>query len=473
MLFNSLPYFFLFSITYLVYWNVNQRAKRITLIIASIAFYGFFSIPFLFHFIGIVVINYLFSNQLWKMKEQGRDTAGLLRWVVALNVINLGVFKYFYFVTDSIYFFTGAQGVQEVAKSWDIFLPLAISFYSFQLIALQVDIHRNLNKEKISFPDYFIFILFFPQLIAGPIMRTDNFLPQLNNPTIDADRMKKGLFLIISGLFKKVVIAETVSSIINPLYLNPSAYDPYSLALGLFGFACQIYCDFSGYTDIARGSANLLGYEIPENFRAPFFSTSMKDLFRRWHVTLSTWLRDYIYIPLGGGKTSLAKSNLNLVITNVLGGLWHGANIGFVLWGLYLGLFISLETWLEKLMGNRKIPDWKIVKVLQVLYAFTLFSFSAIFFRCASRGSESLATTWEYATSLFRLPGNTMTLDRVDEIWTFMVLAFIFNAFQYSDYIYNKLKPLQNYLLPICGVIMLLLLGVFGDSGNDFIYFQF
>lgn len=473
MLFNSLPYFFLFAITYLIYWNVGQKSKKLTIFTASLIFYGYFSFPFLFHFLGIVLINYIVSTILWRRQDAGQSTTGPMRFIVALNVINLGVFKYFYFATDSIYFITRSEAVVEFARSWDIFLPLAISFYSFQMIALQVDIHRGVCKDRISFYDYFIFIFFFPQLIAGPIMRTDNFLPQLDNPSIDPDRMKKGLFLIIGGLFKKVVIAENIAMIIYPLYQNPSDYDSYSLWLGMIGFACQVYCDFSGYTDLARGSANLLGYEIPENFRGPFLSRSFKDLFTRWHVTLSTWLRDYIYIPLGGSKTGFFRSNTNLVITNTLGGLWHGANIGFVIWGFYLGIMIAIERTVSRFWGDRGFPQWKIIPVIQTIFVFIGFSYSGIFFRCAARGKESLSAAIDFTIGMFQIPAQGITLNRVSEIWTFLGFTILFNAFQYTPVFYRKLKPFQNILLPISAVVILLLLGIFGDGGQDFIYFQF
>ncbi len=473
MLFNSLPYFFLFSITYILYWNVGPRAKKLTIFTASLIFYAYFHIWFLFHFLGIVLLNYIVSTIQWRRKEKNLSTKASLGWIVFANILNLGIFKYFYFATDSIYNLTGWESVQKFAESWDIFLPLAISFYSFQLIALQVDIHRGIAKERIAFFDYFIFILFFPQLIAGPIMRTNNFLPQLDNPTIDENRMKSGLFLILSGLFKKVVIAESVSGIIYPLYLNPGSYDPYSLWLGMLGFACQVYCDFSGYTDLARGSAYLLGYEIPENFRGPFLSPSFKDLFTRWHVTLSTWLRDYIYIPLGGSKTSFARSNLNLIITNTIGGLWHGANMAFVLWGFYLGVLIALERILQKLIGEREFLNSKFLYPFQFLFVFLSFSYSGVFFRSASQGKESLSTAIQFTKGLFAYPPSGQTLDRVDEIWTFLILTYIFNALQYYPGICEKLRKFQDALLPIFATVMLILLGIFGDRGKDFIYFQF
>lgn len=473
MLFNSLPYFFLFAFTYLIYWNVNQTGKKITIVIASILFYAYFSIPFLFHFMAVVVVNYWYSDYLWKKKAKQEDTAKFLKIIVGLNLINLAVFKYFYFFTDSLYYLTRSESVKSFSMEWDILLPLAISFYTFQLIALQVDIHRDQAKDRISFYDYFIFIFFFPQLIAGPIMRTDNFLPQLNSPSIDPDRMKKGLFLIIGGLFKKVVIAENVATIISPLYLSPSQYDPYSLWITAFGFLCQVYCDFSGYTDIARGSANLLGYEIPENFYGPYLATSMRDLFTRWHVTLSTWLRDYIYIPLGGGKTSFSKSNWNLIITNTLGGLWHGANINFILWGAFLGFSIATERTVQRFLGKQSFLDNKFLILPKIFLTFTIFALSGIFFRCAVNGTESVPAALDYFVGLFRFPVKGITLDRIDEILSFLVLTMIFNVLQKYPYFYQKLKRFQDILLPIFGVVILLLLGIFGENGKDFIYFQF
>lgn len=473
MLFNSLPYFFLFSITYLIYWNVGKKAKKITIFTASLIFYGYFHIWFLFHFLGIVLINYIFSTILWNYKEKGLSTKKVLATIVSINVINLGFFKYFYFFSDVLTYITGIHSIQDFSKQFDIFLPLAISFYSFQLIALQVDIHRDVAKGRIPFFDYFIFIVFFPQLIAGPIMRTENFLPQLNQPFIDPDRMKKGLFLIIGGLFKKVVIAENISTIIYPLYLQPSQYDPYSLWLGMIGFACQVYCDFSGYTDLARGSANLLGYEIPENFRGPFLSQSFRDLFTRWHVTLSTWLRDYIYIPLGGNKLGFFRSNINLIITNTLGGLWHGANITFVIWGFYLGVLIALERVFLKVFGDKESNLSKYLYPIKVILVFLGFSYSGVFFRSSSQGKESFSIAIEFTKGMFQYPPKGITLDRVDEIWVFLILSYLFNAMQYNSWIYDKMKRFQDILLPIFAVGILLLLGIFGDSGKDFIYFQF
>lgn len=306
-------------------------------------------------------------------------------------------------------------------------------------------------------------------------MRSQDFLPQLDHPTIDSDRMKKGLFLIIGGLFKKVIIAENIAPIISPIFMDPSKFDSFSIFFSVLAFAIQVYCDFSGYTDMARGSANLLGYEIPENFQGPFFSQSFRELWSRWHITLSSWLRDYIYIPLGGSKGSIFRSNLNSFITMCLGGLWHGANWAFVFWGAYLGALIWIERSLYLGRGKKKfLPDtMPFVGIIRTIVIFIVFTFSGVFFRAAARGEESMNVAFEIFKGVLTFRNTGESLSRVDELPTFIALGLMFNWFQYSSFVYEKLKPYQNILLPFLSVVILLLLGIFGDGGQDFIYFQF
>lgn len=259
MLFNSLPFLFLFLITYLIYWNVGGPAKKRVLLVSSIVFYGYSHIAFLIHFLLVIGANYYFSLKLWENREKGKPTDRLLKWMILANVVNLAFFKYYYFLMDFLSSLTGMELWQKFGTSVEILLPLAISFYTFQLIALQVDIHRGIIPQRIGANDYFLFILFFPQLIAGPIMRSTDFLPKLDHPEIDKHRVTQGIFLLIFGLFKKSVLADSIAGIISPLYLEPGEYHAASIYISILSFACQVYCDFSGYTDIARGSAFLLG----------------------------------------------------------------------------------------------------------------------------------------------------------------------------------------------------------------------
>lgn len=472
MLFNSIPFLILFSITFLIYWNVNNSKKKYILILSSIIFYLYFSALVTIHFLSIVTINYLFSQRLLTKKQNGKTTSLEVKIIVFINVLNLCIFKYFYFFMDSIYFLTDVPGVKEISNSISIILPLAISFYTFQLIAIQVDIHREKITERIPFLDYYIFILFFPQLISGPIMRTGDFLPQINSPKITKESMYDGMLLIIAGLFKKVVIADNIGPIIFPLYENPSEYNAWALLVGCMAFACQVYSDFSGYTDIARGLAKLLGYNIPENFGGPFFSQTFKELWSRWHITLSTWLRDYIYIPLGGSRQNKFRSNINLMITMSLGGLWHGANITFVFWGAYLGLLIVIERILEDLGWKNQSYQNIFLKIIKTTIVFILFVMSGTFFRAGIAGDESVRISYEFFKNLLTF-SDGINLYRMDELYGYIFVTLLFNYVQFNKNALSKLSNWRGVLVPTFSVVMLLLLGLFGDGGGNFMYFQF
>ena len=235
MLFNSIPFLILFLFTYILYWNVDDKYKKYIIAASSFLFYLYYDILATVHFFVVILLNYYFSQKMFSMKTNGEDTGKYLHWILILNILNLAFFKYFYFFLDSFFSLTHSQMVKDLSSTVNIILPLAISFYTFQLIAIQVDIHRGRVLEKIPFFDYTIFIIFFPQLIAGPIMRTSDFLPRLNNPTISSDSMKKGLFLLMLGLFKKVVIADNVGSLIAPVYMEPEKFHYISIFISFLG----------------------------------------------------------------------------------------------------------------------------------------------------------------------------------------------------------------------------------------------
>ncbi|MCB1191698.1 MAG: MBOAT family protein [Leptospiraceae bacterium] len=472
MIFNSIPFLILFSVTFLVYWNVGNQQKKYILLLSSVLFYLYFSIYVTLHFLSVVTINYLFSQKLLAKKQKGENTTSGIRIIILLNFLNLCVFKYFYFFMDSVYFITGYEEVKAFSKSVSIVLPLAISFYTFQLIAIQVDIHRNKITEKIAFLDYYIFILFFPQLISGPIMRTGDFLPQINSPAITKESMYDGMLFILSGLFKKVVIADNIGPIIFPLYENPSHYNGWVLLIGCMGFACQVYSDFSGYTDMARGLAKMLGYEIPENFGGPFLSQTFKELWSRWHITLSTWLRDYIYIPLGGSRQNKFRSHINLMITMALGGLWHGANITFLFWGVYLGVLIVIERILEDMGWKKQSYQNIFLKILKTTVVFVLFAMSGTFFRAGIAGENSVKISYEFFKNILTF-SDGIGLYRLNELYIFIFVTLLFNYAQYNPAALKKFANFRGIIVSTFSVIMLLLLGLFGDGGGNFLYFQF
>lgn len=470
MLFNSIPFLVLFVITYILYWNSNIKYKKYVLLASSIIFYSYHNFYLTFHFLGIILLNFYLSLKIFEKKRENLPTDGWIKLTVVLNLINLGFFKYFYFFSGLIYTLTGIVSVKEFSSTVHIFLPLAISFYTFQIIALQIDIHRNKIVKTIPFLDYLIFILFFPQLIAGPIMRSEEFLPKLDHPEIDFHSMKKGIYLILTGLIKKVVIADNIGTIVNPLYMNSGDYSFESVLLGNLGFIIQVYCDFSGYSDIARGLAFLLGFEIPVNFRGPFFSKSFTEFWQRWHITLSTWLKDYLYISLGGNRKGFTMAIVNLLITMGLGGLWHGADIAYVLWGLFLGILIAIE----RIMDHKgiQIPDQAFLKPFKfagIIFAFTL---SGIFFRSGIYGEKSLSIIFTQFQSIFTLKSGLL-IYRHEELILYILLGFFFNFIEYKDRAFLKSEKMSTYLLPAYSFFVLILMGLYGDGGGDFIYFQF
>ncbi len=471
MLFNSIPFLILFIVTYILYWSSPDRWKKYILIVSSILFYSYNSLPITVHFLTVIVVNYFFSSILKERVDKGLPSKSILVLIVTLNLINLGFFKYFYFITNSIYTLTGLVSVKDFSVSMKIYLPLAISFYTFQLLAIQIDTYRNKLEHRIGFTDYLLFILFFPQLIAGPIMRTQDFLPQINSPVMDENRMKQGVLLILNGLFKKVVIADSLGPIIAPLYADPTEYNFVSLFVGIFGFSSQVYCDFSGYSDIARGLALLVGFDIPANFRGPFLSSSFTEYWTRWHITLSSWLRDYLYISMGGNRKGPHHANWNMLVTMTLGGLWHGANINYILWGFYLGLLL----WVERLFAIWKIEikwDSFAFRILKISLVYTLFSISGVFFRAGAAGDRSVEIVYKYFSGILSFSGGK-TLYRLEEMLFFIVATLFFNYLEYRTDSMGRLHRFRNVWIPIYSIIMLILLGLFGDGGGDFIYFQF
>ncbi len=387
MLFNSFVFLFFIAIVYTVYWNVGGRLRQYFLIFASIVFYatwglqseGWWGLRWTAHFLFMVALNYAFSRLLLGARSQSRKDV-FIKIIVVLNLLNLGIFKYFDFLRRILE--DAGIPVPEAAAEIDLFLPLAISFYTFQLTAYVVDVHRGHIERDPGPARFFLFILFFPQLIAGPIMRSTDFIDQIDSPSIDRRRMYDGLWLILGGLVKKVVFADPMGIILAPVFREPQTYNAWSLMLAGMCFSIQVYCDFSGYTDIARGVAKNLGYDIPENFRAPYFSKSARELWQRWHITLATWLRDYIYIPLGGNRVSHWRTYFNLAVTFTLGGLWHGADYTYVAWGAFWGLLLAIERFVEDDLGINTTPRKnRVLITMKILFMFWLFCLGALMFR--------------------------------------------------------------------------------------------
>lgn len=347
MLFNSAQFLLGFlPIVLLVYYLLPHRAQNVFLVIASCVFYASWDWRFLLPLLVTTSLDYWVSRQLERTMHDGSSPAVRKRYVTLSVVANLGLlgfFKYFNFFIDSATALARQFGLDLPVRTFEIVLPVAISFYTFQALSYTLDVYRGQLHASRSFWDFFLGVLYFPHLVAGPIQRAASLLPQVVNPRrITRAQVLEGLHLIVWGFFKKVYIADNLAPIADAVFANPSPSGGEAI-VGILAFTFQIYCDFSGYTDIARGLAKIMGFEFVLNFNLPYFATNPSDFWRRWHISLSTWLRDYLYKSLGGSREGTFKTYRNLMLTMLLGGLWHGAAWNFVLWGFYHGAILVLH----------------------------------------------------------------------------------------------------------------------------------
>lgn len=385
------------------------------------------------------------------------------------------IFKYFYMLAEGAGFILGVPLLSDLRNYWleeyqfEIVLPIAISFYTFQVIAYIVDCYRGVVTEYTPLRKFFVFVLFFPQFIAGPILRTTDFIPQIDRPTPTVNRMLKGCMLLIQGTLKKVLIADRIGASIAPVWQNPSEYDASVIVLVIFGFTAQIYCDFSGYTDMARGLARLLGFKLPENFKGPYFARSMSELWTRWHITLSSWLRDYIYIPLGGSRNTESRTTINLLITMGLGGVWHGATWTMLIWGIYIGAILVIERQM-RIHNIRILPEGAFFNYLRSVWVLVLFTFSGLFFAAPSFENAMIMVQRMVTAE------QGLHLANAESVLVLSIFAYMFNALQYHEGWKQWLAERTHlmYILVAAGTFLTgLLVSLYGDVSGSFIYFQF
>jgi len=419
-------------------------------------------------------IDFFVARQIEKTTPQRRKKL-LLCISIVTNLGLLFYFKYFNFFLDSINTTAVLFGGQALLHSAKILLPVGISFYTFQSISYTVEVYRgNMPAEK-NFGRFALFVSFFPQLVAGPINRPQVLLPQVNNlKPLEADNLIIGARRILWGLFKKVVVADRLAFFVNLVYNNPESYHGLSILCATIFFAFQIYCDFSGYSDIAIGVAKMMGIDLMRNFNKPYFSSSIREFWSKWHISLSTWFRDYLYIPLGGNKVGMSRWIFNLFITFLVSGVWHGASINFIIWGALHGLLISLESLNQrKKFFNFKLPLW-----MGTLWTFSAVCFAWIFFRANNLHDSFtiIKNLFDYGHSFIAEVKQSTGTDLYNFAVGFplIFLLLIFEGFwgnrkvQYYFYAYRSVRFL-SYLT------LILLIAMFGVlvSQSSFIYFQF
>lgn len=479
MLFNSLDFAIFFPVFFVLYWIVAKKLtlRNVLILGASYLFYGWWDWRFLFLIIFSSFVDFFVGKALGETVKKSKRKALLLVSLVS-NLGLLVYFKYANFFIDSFVQSFRFFGGEIEATTLDIILPVGISFYTFQTLSYTIDIYYGKIKPTRNILAFFSFVAFFPQLVAGPIERAKHLLPQFFvTHKFNYRFARTGLLLMAFGLFKKMVIADRLGILVNQVYNDPESHGGGALVVATIAFAFQIYCDFSGYSDIAIGAARTLGFDLMKNFDAPYFSKSITEFWRRWHISLSTWFRDYVYIPLGGSRKKELRVYTNLFIVFLVSGLWHGAAITFIIWGAIHGLFIVLE----KAMSNHGLKLSRrgvIGSLVFIPFTFVIATFAWIFFRANSTADALYVARgifdWSKETNYFDLglikPEFYAGLVAIVLLLIFDAVHRRFNAIKLLDKIPFFIRPILYVVI----IFTILIFGIYGEDGvSEFIYFQF
>jgi len=450
-----------------IYYFLGHRLQNVLLLVASYVFYGWWDWRFLFLIATAGIANYCFGLVLDK-ESTFLKTQGARKYLLIVSVIVnfgvLGYFKYFnFFLQSTVDFLRFAVGLKANIDVLTIILPVGISFYTFQNMGYVIDVYEGRFREKVGILDFMLFSSFFPQLVAGPIERAGHLLPQITQPRpISLNQVYSGIQLVLVGFFKKAVLADNLAPIVDSLFRRADLSGA-EIFIATFGFTFQIYFDFSAYTDIARGVGRLLGFDLSRNFLLPYFSRNPREFWRRWHVTLSNWFRDYLYIPLGGGRRKTTITIRNLMVTMILCGFWHGASWNFVLWGCYHAILSAGHRLLPQSKSHGELRYW-----LRTVQFFPLVAFGWLIFRI-----QDIEQLWEMITALFCLSGWTdCATESLPYILILTVPVLLFQVCQH----YRGMELWNKWPIPVRAFFYIFLIYAtlnFTGDRTDFIYFQF
>jgi len=475
MLFNSVPFLFFLPLFFAAYFATRGTARLVVCLAGSYLFYGWWD----WRFLGLIAlstgIDYVVGLKIAGAEAQRAKKV----WLTLSLVSNLGllaVFKYFNFFLDSVYRATGFFGFSESPAFLAVILPVGISFYTFQTLSYSIDLYRGSIEAERNLLRFATYVAFFPQLVAGPIVRASLLLPQLrrDHPFLWSGFLL-GLGQVLLGYVKKVAVADSLAPFVDRVFDAPEAFTPLSVLIGVVFYAFQIYCDFSGYSDIAIGLARMLGYDFGVNFDTPYFSKSFSEFWTRWHISLSSWLRDYLYIPLGGNRGGTLATYRNLMVTMLLGGLWHGASWNFVFWGFLHGLYLVVQRLLGpgfgRLVERLRVPG-VVAGGFQVAAVFALTCFAWIFFR-----SPTFSTSVEVIAriaSIDRLSLADVQLKVVVLKGSLLIGVLVVAELWSKTVVLPSLvleRPVARTLAFASALWVIFLFGTF--DGGQFIYFQF
>jgi alginate O-acetyltransferase complex protein AlgI len=489
VLFNSFSFFIFFPLVTVLYFLFPHRYRWAMLLVSSCIFYMWF-IPKYILILGItIVIDYLAG--IFIQRSVGSIKKVWLVISIISTCLVLFVFKYFNFFSHSFVKIASVFGLNYPINVLNVILPIGLSFHTFQSLSYVIEVYRGNQKAEKHFGIYALYVMFYPQLVAGPIERPQNLIHQFyEKHSFDYKRVTDGLKLMAWGLFKKVVIADRLSILVNQVYDHPSSYDGSALIIATIFFAFQIYCDFSGYSDIAIGAAEVMGFKLMTNFNRPYFSKSISEFWKRWHISLSTWFKDYLYISLGGNRCSKFRWQLNLFFTFLISGLWHGANWTYVVWGGLNGVYLIFGLWIKRI--NNRVKNFAETKNIerffaffQVITTFSLICFSWIFFRAKNISDAlyvitNLFTGWRikdlFEGTVFGIKNGEISIEYFFTSVGFVFFLIIIEKIQgqHRSVLHMLRSETPAYIRWAVYYTMLVLLLFFGVYGEkQFIYFQF
>lgn len=494
MLFNSINFICFFPVVVLIYFAMPKKVRYLWLLLASYFFYMCWNAKYallLLYSTAITFLSGLLIDWCDGKSKPERKKKFFVAMSFSLNLSLLFLFKYFHFAIENINFLLARCGLELITPKFDLLLPVGISFYIFQALSYTMDVYRKEIYVERNFFKYALFVSFFPQLVAGPIERSKNLLKQISRENVFSyENFRRGLLLMLWGYFQKIVIADRIALLVDTVYGNVYNYQGGYYLLASVLFAIQIYCDFSGYSMIAVGAAKVMGFELMENFDCPYFAESVAEFWRRWHISLTSWFRDYLYIPLGGNRKGTVRKYLNIMIVFLVSGLWHGAQWTFVVWGGLNGLFQVIGSVLNPL--RKKAGEFLQVKensfgnrVLKTLVTFVFVDFTWIFFR-----ADNMHDALHMIKSILTVHNPWIFFD--DSIYTlgltrkqFHLLAFSLLILLVADWLkYKKINLLDKLLgqniwcrwpVYIAGILFVLIFGIWGSAydAQAFVYFQF